>query len=103
VINISPFRVNQAGYRPGDKKFFYYVGSASSFSVVKATDVSVVATGTLLSTGGTTSVQMKITGCSDALTVSAGAINYTLSCAVTSGTIFEGSITDLPEGYAESK
>ena len=34
-LRISPFRVNQAGYRPGDKKFFYYVGSASSFSVVK--------------------------------------------------------------------
>ncbi|HMA65759.1 MAG: hypothetical protein ACM31E_08300, partial [Fibrobacterota bacterium] len=35
---ISPLRVNQAGYRPEDKKYFYYItSSASTFSVINTT------------------------------------------------------------------
>jgi len=98
-LKISPFRVNQAGYRPDDPKYFYYVGSsAPSFKIVKFDDGTTVSTGNCVSTDFTTSVSLKIRGCSNALTESGGSTRYILESPVYSGTVFEGVIPDLPEG-----
>jgi len=36
-LQISPIRVNQAGYRPADQKLIYYVGDATEFEVIDST------------------------------------------------------------------
>jgi hypothetical protein len=98
-IRISRIRVNQAGYRPGDRNFFYFVGdNGASFSIVNADDGNTVHTGTVSSTGYASSGQMEITGCKGAHLVSGGEIDYVLTGDTVSGAIYEGVIPDLPEG-----
>jgi len=95
TIKIGRVRVNQAGYRPGDEKFFYYIGSsASSFSVVNADNVNgpAVATGTLTSKNVTSSGQLKIKASNNAQIVSGGDTRYTMQSAAVSGTVYEGKI-----------
>lgn len=98
-ICISRIRVNQAGYRPGDRNYFYYVGDAERpFSVVIADEGNTVYTGTVRSTGYTCSGQMEITGCKGAHLVAGGEIDYVLTGETVSGAIYEGIIPDLPQG-----
>jgi hypothetical protein len=58
-LDISPIRLNQAGYRPADQKLIYYVGTASAFTVVDEAGAE-VGTGTFSSTGVSTSSAYKI-------------------------------------------
>jgi len=95
TIKIGRVRVNQAGYRPGDEKFFYFVGSgASSFSVVPADNVNgaAVSTGTLTSRNATSSGQIKIRASNNAQIVAGGDTRYTMQSAAVSGTVYEGKI-----------
>lgn len=97
-LQFSPIRINQAGYRPQDKKFFYYIGSdASSFTVIDQTGAT-VGSGTLTSTGKTTSGQLKIKASNNAQLVSGGDTRYQMLSPVYSGSIFEGVIPDLSPG-----
>ena len=71
-LKFSPIRLNQAGYRPQDKKYFYYVGSgASAFSVIDEKGAT-VGNGTLRATGQSTSGQLKIRASNNATLVSGG-------------------------------
>lgn len=94
---ISPIRVNQAGYLPGDaQKLIYVVGNATAFEVVKASDSSLVANGTLTSTGSTTASSIKIVANID------GTVNnnvlYSMSGTGPSGKLQKGTLpTGLPE------
>ena len=101
-LNISPIRLNQAGYRPQDKKYFYYVGSASNFSVIDESGTS-VGTGTLRSTGQSTSGQLKIRASNNAQITAGGDTRYILTSPVASGTLSEGLIPDLPPGVYRIK
>ncbi|MDR2693154.1 MAG: glycoside hydrolase family 9 protein [Chitinispirillales bacterium] len=95
TIKIGRVRVNQAGYRPGDDKFFYYVGnSASGFSIVNADNVNgtPVATGTLASKNSASSGQIKIRASNNAQIVAGGDTRYTMQSAAVSGTVYEGKI-----------
>ncbi|MDR2592501.1 MAG: glycoside hydrolase family 9 protein, partial [Chitinispirillales bacterium] len=93
TIKIGRVRVNQAGYRPGDDKFFYYVGSsASSFSVIDTVTGATVATGTLTSKNVTSAGQLKIKASNNAQIVSGGDTRYTMQSAAVSGTVYEGKI-----------
>ncbi len=97
-IKFSPIRINQAGYRPQDKKYFYYIGSgASVFSVINEAG-SVVGNGTLSSTGLSCSGQLKIKASNNAQLVHNGDTRYTMQSPIYSGPIYEGIIPDLPPG-----
>lgn len=97
-LKFSPIRLNQAGYRPQDSKFFYYVGTGqSSFTVVDESGKS-VGSGTLSSTGLSTSSQLKIRASNNATLVSGGDTRYTMSSKEFSGSISEGKLPDLSPG-----
>lgn len=99
-LKFSPIRINQAGFRPQDKKFFYYIGSAqSSFTVIDENGKS-VGSGSLRSTGQTTSAQLKIRASNNATLVSGGDTRYEMSSEKFSGTIQEG---ELPDDLAPGK
>ena len=94
---ISPIRVNQAGYLPGDpEKLLYVVGTASTFEVVKVSDSSVVASGSLSSTGTTTASSIKIVASIDAS--KANNIDYSMSGTGPGGDLRKGF---LPGGLPE--
>ena len=98
-LKISPLRVNQAGYRPGDRHYFYRVGSSeTAFSVIDIADNTTVASGSLKNTGSTGAGQLRIKASNDALLVSGGDTRYLLEGEECSGTVYEGEIPDLPEG-----
>ncbi|MDR0330361.1 MAG: glycoside hydrolase family 9 protein, partial [Chitinispirillales bacterium] len=93
TIKIGRIRVNQAGYRPADDKYFYYVGSgASSFSVINAGTGASVATGTLASKNTTVSGQIKIKASNNAQRITGGDTRYTMESPAVSGTLYEGKI-----------
>ncbi len=98
-LKFSPIRINQAGYRPQDKKYFYYIGSAqSSFTVIDEKGKS-AGSGSLRSTGKTTSGQLKIKASNNATLVSGGDTRYEMLSEKFSGTIYEGELPDdLPPG-----
>jgi hypothetical protein len=97
-IKFSPIRINQAGYRPQDKKYFYYVGSgASTFTVIDASGKT-VGSGTLKSTGQTTETQLTIRASNDAMKPGGADTRYTMESPVISGPISEGLIPDLTPG-----
>jgi hypothetical protein len=98
-LRISSLRVNQAGYRTGDKKYFYCITSAaSSFSVLNTVTGSAVGSGTLKSIAFTSSSQLKIKASNNVLLVSGGDTKYILQSTEKSGTVYEGELPDLPEG-----
>jgi hypothetical protein len=102
-LKFSPIRINQAGYRPEDKKYFYYVGSsATSFTVVDLSGQT-VANGTLTNTGKTASGQLKIKASNNAQLVTGGDTRYEMLSPVYSGTIFEGQIPDIAPGTYKIK
>jgi hypothetical protein len=96
-LKFSPIRLNQAGYRPQDKKYFYYVGSASSFTVVDK-DGKNVGSGTLKSTSQSVKAQLKIKASNNSQLVNNGDTRYTMESASFSGSISEGLIPELPPG-----
>jgi len=99
-LKFSPIRINQAGYRPQDRKFFYYIGSSqSSFTVIDEKGKS-VGSGSLRSTGQTTSGQLKIRASNNAAIVPGGDTRYEMLSEKFSGTIHEG---ELPEGLPPGK
>jgi len=98
-VQISPIRVNQAGYRPDDVKYIYYVGSATTFQVVKSSDpATVVGTGTFSKSRGSTSSSISIRASNNAATTTGGDTRYTAKGTGPSGTLQEGQLpTGLPE------
>lgn len=98
-LDFSPIRLNQAGYRPQDKKYFYYIGNTqSSFTIIDESGNS-VGSGSLRSTGLSTSGQLKIRASNNATLVSGGDTRYEMQSKNFSGTISEGQLPDnLPPG-----
>jgi len=102
-LKFSPIRINQAGYRPEDKKYFYYIGSsATSFSVVDLSGKT-IASGNLTNTGKTASGQLKIKASNNAQLVSGGDTRYTMQSPVYSGSVFEGQIPEVAPGTYKIK
>ena len=97
-LKISRVRVNQAGYRPEDKKYFYYVGTASSFKVINSETKQDAGTGTLTSTGQTSASQISIRAANNATLVSGGDTRYTMLSPTVSGTIYQGILPNLAPG-----
>ncbi|MBN1306580.1 MAG: glycoside hydrolase family 9 protein [Chitinispirillaceae bacterium] len=97
-LKFSTIRINQAGYRPQDKKYFYYIGSGgSSFSVINETGTS-VGNGTLQSTGSSVSSQLKIKASNNAQLVHNGDTRYTMESQTYAGSISEGRLPPLAPG-----
>jgi len=98
-LKISRVRVNQAGYRPEDKKYFYYVadGSASTFKVIDISGKD-AGSGTLSSTALTDSGRFHIKASNNCILVAGGDTRYILDGPVISGTIYEGLLPDLVPG-----
>ena len=98
-LKISRVRVNQAGYRPQDSKYFYYIanGAASSYKVIDASG-STVTTGSLTSTNQTSSGQLRIKASNNAQLITGGDTRYIMESPEISGTVFEGLLPDLAPG-----
>ncbi len=92
-LDISPIRVNQAGYLEKDaERLFYYVGSESSFEVVDSmgNSFSPPITGSLTSTGASTVSDWTIIAGTNAATNDQ--TRYKVSTTGPSGTIQKGNI-----------
>ena len=99
VIQISPIRVNQAGYRPQDaKKPVLYVGSATDFDVVNAKG-EVIAKGKFTETlKNSVSSSLTIKASNNAQIEYGGDNRYTASKTGPSGALKRGYLPDgLPE------
>jgi hypothetical protein len=97
-LKFSPIRLNQAGYRPQDKKYFYYVGTASNFIIIDK-DGKNVGSGILKATGQSAKGQLKIKASNNSQLVNNGDTRYTMQSPPFSGNISEGLIPDnLPPG-----
>lgn len=101
-LKMSRVRVNQAGYLESDgNKYFYYIGTGSSFSVIYDDTKAPVtgATGVLTSKGGSTSSSLDIY-CSNSATKKPNGIGdwrYTMSGTGPSGALQEGKLpSNLP-------
>jgi len=92
TIKIGRIRLNQAGYRPADEKYFYYVGAASSFSVVDAKTGANVATGTFTSKNKTVSSQIRIRASDNSQLETGGNTRYIVESPTVSGALQEGRI-----------
>jgi hypothetical protein len=98
-LRIGCIRLNQAGYRPGDEKLFYYVGaSAATFSVLNTQTGTTAASGTLTTTALQTSGQLQMKCFEKAGIVAGGTVKYDLLSPEVSGTVFKGYIPELPPG-----
>lgn len=94
AIQMSPIRVNQAGYRPQDEKLFYYVGSASAFTVVDLTGKQ-VGSGTFTpSTASLLNNTIGFWASNNSATVNNGDTRYKVSNAGPTGTILKGILPD---------
>jgi len=94
--HMSPIRVNQAGYLENDKeRQFYYIGTASTFEIVDVNGkpFSPAITGTLKSSGHTTSSDWTIVAGTNAATNDQ--MRYRVDVTGQSGTIMIGNI---PQG-----
>ncbi len=94
--HMSPIRVNQAGYLESDKeRQFYYIGTASTFEIVDVNgkSFSPAITGTLKSSGHTTSSDWTIVAGTNAATNDQ--MRYKVDITGQSGTIMIGNI---PQG-----
>lgn len=93
-VLIGSIRVNQAGYLPSDaEKLIYVIGNATTFDIVKASDSSVVNTGTLLQTNYSTESSIKIVA--DSNYTNSTNVIYTMQGSGPSGDIKKGI---LPSG-----
>ncbi len=90
-IRFSKIRVNQAGYRTGDGKFFYVVGgTGNAFQIINESKAPVGA-GTLTPTGKSTSGQLSIRASNNAFTAN-GDTRYTMTSQIYAGAVSEGEI-----------
>lgn len=93
-LQISPIRVNQAGYRPQDQKLIYYVGDETQFEVVDSTN-SVVGRGLFSPTGENSGSQYTIISAHNAQRDMN--IRYTASSEFPSAPVQKGFLpADLP-------
>ncbi|MBW8889940.1 MAG: glycoside hydrolase family 9 protein [Fibrobacteres bacterium] len=99
-IKFSKIRVNQAGYRTTDRKFFYTVGATGTTFKVIDEGKAQVATGTLTATGQSTSGQLSIKASNNASLVSGGDTRYTMIGPIFSGPVSEG---EIPTSIAPGK
>ncbi|MBR4783627.1 MAG: glycoside hydrolase family 9 protein, partial [Fibrobacter sp.] len=101
LVDISPIRVNQAGYRPQDvDKPVYYVGSATSFQVVNAAG-DVVGQGAFSETlANSVSSSLTIRASNNAQITTGGDTRYTVSGTGPAGALKKGQ---LPEGLPENE
>lgn len=100
-MKFSPIRINQAGYRPQDDKFFYYVaysGTPSGFKVIDNTTGASVGTGTFTSTTFKCSGQLKIKASNNAQIVGGGDTRYTMQSKVFEGSMYQGQLPNLSPG-----
>jgi hypothetical protein len=100
-LRFSPIRINQAGYRPQDDKYFYYVassGTPSGFKVIDNATGANVGTGTLTSTSYTCSGQLKIRASNNAQIMGGGDTRYTMTGKEYSGSLFSGQLPTLSPG-----
>jgi len=103
TIKIGRVRVNQAGYRPADDKYFHYVARSGStpsgFSVINVnTGATVQTNGALTSKSTTVSGQMKIRASNNAQITSGGDTRYNMESALVSGALYEGKINISARG-----
>ena len=101
LIQMSPIRVNQAGYRPQDpQKYVLYVGSATDFEVVDEKG-NVVGNGSFSETlSNSVSSSLTIRASNNAQTTDGGDTRYTTTRKGPSGTLKRGS---LPNGLPENE
>jgi len=93
-INMSPFRVNQAGYLPDGPKTFYYVGGGTGFQVIDP-EGNEVASGTFSGTAGTmTAPEISMRASNNAILETGGDTRYTASGTGAGGAIQVGTIPD---------
>lgn len=97
-LKFSKIRVNQAGYRTTDRKFFYTVGaSGTAFQVVNEGKMQ-VATGVLTPTGQSTSGQLSIYAAHNAF--KSRNKRYDMLSPVSAGAVAEG---EIPAGIAPGR
>lgn len=101
LVNLSPIRVNQAGYLPSDTgKAFFYVGSADNFQVVLAADSSKVGEGSFVSLGVQSSTTLKVFADSNTLEFSSNpntANLYQFTGNTVAGDLLQGKLpANLP-------
>jgi hypothetical protein len=101
LIQMSPIRVNQAGYRPQDpQKYVLYVGSATDFEVVNEKG-EVVGNGSFSETlSNSVSSSLTIRASNNAQTTDGGDTRYTTTRKGPSGALKRGS---LPHGLPENE
>jgi len=93
---ISPIRVNQAGYREVDaNKYFYYIGSSTTFDVIRVSDGSVVGSGTIGNAVGSAASSISIRASNNAMITPGGDTRYTIAGTGPAGSMKEGK---LPAG-----
>lgn len=100
-LKFSPIRINQAGYRPQDDKYFYYVassGTPSGFKVIDIATGATAGTGTLTSTIYTCSGQLKITASNNAQLMGGGDTRYTMDSKQYAGSLYSGLLPTLGPG-----
>lgn len=103
TINISRIRVNQAGYRPGDEKHFYFISpentsSPNTFTIIDVNEGSSAGSGPLFSTGYSLSSQIAVKGSNNAFLVAEGDTKYQITGEEVSGNVLQGVLPNLPEG-----
>ena len=101
LIQMSPIRVNQAGYRPQDpQKYVLYVGSATDFEVVNEKG-EVVGNGSFSETlSNSVSSSLTIKASNNAQVTDGGDTRYTTTKKGPSGALKRGS---LPHGLPENE
>ncbi|MDQ3003131.1 MAG: glycoside hydrolase family 9 protein, partial [Fibrobacterota bacterium] len=97
---LSPIRVNQAGYLPGEDNGFYYIGTATQFTVHDAQTQVQVASGTLIPKGFSTSGSYSVRASNNASLVTGGDNRYTLAGTPVAGPVQEGR---LPKTLSEGR
>ena len=106
-LRISKVRVNQAGNRPDERKFFYVVvpggvasggaGLGGGFSVHSAAG-AVVGSGSLAATGGTVSGRISVRGSNNAQLTTGGDTRYVMTGPEVAGAVYEGELPALAPG-----
>ena len=99
-LKISRVRVNQAGYRVGDAKYFYYIATTapSTYRAIDLATGTIAATGALVSTGATSSGQLHIRASNNAQLMGGGDTRYIMDSQIIDGTVYEGKLPALPVG-----
>jgi len=100
-LNFSPIRLNQAGYRPQDQKYFYYIassGAPSGFKVIDNAAGTDAGNGTLKSTTFKCSGQLHIRASDNAQIIGGGDTSYLMDSKQYQGTLYLGELPELSPG-----